>query len=336
MDTVLIYRLGSLGDTVLCLPAFHRIAAEFADARRIVVTNRPVSPAAPRLADILLDSGLAHDTIDYPVGSRSPFELGALWFKLRRSGADTLVYLTAARGLDVVRRDIRFMRACGIRRVIGAPVTPDLQVNKIDPVTGEEEQECARLVRNLAELGPIDLDDRANWDLRLTPSETAAAQRHLAILQRRPFIAINMGGKAVQNDWGQANWQQLVEAINQAFPGMPLVFVGADGDAERATRATHAHPELGLNLCGKLKPRETAAVLAKARLFIGHDSGPLHLAAACNVPCVGIYSNLFKPRKWHPYGAQHRIIHPSGPISTVSVDSVWGAVFAALRVEASA
>jgi ADP-heptose:LPS heptosyltransferase len=64
-----------------------------------------------------------------------------------------------------------------------------------------------------------------------------------------------------------------------------------------------------VNLCGKLTPRESAAAFRRARLFIGHDSGPMHLAAAVQTPCVAIFAARNKPRVWFPYGSQHRVVY---------------------------
>ncbi|RLC87314.1 MAG: hypothetical protein DRI37_06285 [Chloroflexi bacterium] len=68
-----------------------------------------------------------------------------------------------------------------------------------------------------------------------------------------------------------------------------------------------------LNLCGQLSPRETAAVLKKAELFIGHDSGSMHLSAAVKTPYVAIFSARNKPGKWYPFGNQHRILYHQVP-----------------------
>jgi len=64
-----------------------------------------------------------------------------------------------------------------------------------------------------------------------------------------------------------------------------------------------------VNLCGQLTPRQSAAAFARARVFIGHDSGPMHLAAAVQTPCVAIFAARNKPRVWFPYGRQHRVIY---------------------------
>ena len=64
-----------------------------------------------------------------------------------------------------------------------------------------------------------------------------------------------------------------------------------------------------MNLCGRLTPRESAACFAEARLFLGHDSGPMHLAAAVGTRCVAIFAARNIPRVWFPYGRGHRVVY---------------------------
>ena len=59
--------------------------------------------------------------------------------------------------------------------------------------------------------------------------------------------------------------------------------------------------------------RETAALLSCARLFVGHDSGPLHVANAFGVPVVGIFAPG-QPRRTFPQGTgQSRVVHAATP-----------------------
>jgi ADP-heptose:LPS heptosyltransferase len=64
-----------------------------------------------------------------------------------------------------------------------------------------------------------------------------------------------------------------------------------------------------VNLCGRLSPRETAAVLEYAAVFLGPDSGPMHLAACAGVPCVIALSARGLPGVWFPAGLKHRILY---------------------------
>jgi ADP-heptose:LPS heptosyltransferase len=248
--------------------------------------------------------------------------------------ADTLVYLTASRGLRAAWRDHAFFTLCGFKRIIGIPLSEDLQAHRRQS-DGSLEPECERLRRCLAPLSPLSLDDPAAWNLKLSASEWAAAAAALAPAAGAPRLAINMGGKVAINDWGEARWSALIGRLRGLLDGHALTIVGSAEDAGRAERVGAGWPGPVLNLCGRLPPRVTAAALSGSALFIGHNSGPLHLASCVGVPCVGLYGNHFAPRIWHPYGGpaagdRHRILHDMRGVEHLTVEQVLDAILAAL------
>ncbi len=317
--------MGSLGDTVVALPCFHAIEARFPDHRRIVLTNSPVSDKAAPIEAILAAGGFIHGAIAYPYGTRSPRKLLSVLREIRSHRATTLVYVGGGRGVRSVYRDLAFFRLAGIRKVIGAPLRGDLDVGPVDPATGEMEAEPARLARCLAELGPIDLGDPGQWDLRLTPAEIARADEVLGALAHRPFMVVSTGGKLAVQDWGVANWVALVERLSARL-AVPLVFIGAAADSERAALLGASWRQPVLDACGRLAPRETAALLRRAALFVGHDSGPLHLAAANGVPCIALFGSNNPPGKWYPQGAQHRIHSDATDVRRIAPEAVEASV----------
>jgi heptosyltransferase III len=315
---VLIYRLGSLGDTVVALPGFHLVTRAFPEAERRLLTNFPVNAKAPPAAAILEGTGTVHGYFRYWTGTRSLPELLRLWWQIVRWRPQVLVYLGPARGVESARRDARFFRMCGVGRLIGVPVTEDMQQNRttLDAALGYEtlEPEAGRLARNLGELGDAQVDAPASWDLRLTAVEREKAENAVAPVAGRPLIALCIGTKVQANDWGRENWQELLARLAEFYPGHALVVTGAAIDREPSAfvvegwqRRADAGP--ALNLCGELTPRETAAVFARASVYLGHDSGPMHLAAAVGTPCVAIFSARSKPRRWFPFGAGHRVLY---------------------------
>src|SRR5581483_12376467 len=134
---VLVYRLGSLGDTLIALPSFHLIARAFPHAERRLLTNLPVAAKAPPAAAVLENTGLIHGYMRYSTGTRSARELLGLAIDICRFSPDVLVYLAGARGLRAARRDARFFRLCGIARQIGVPLTTAAQLNLYGGVPGE-------------------------------------------------------------------------------------------------------------------------------------------------------------------------------------------------------
>ncbi len=307
---VLIYRLGSLGDTLITLPALHLVAGAFPQAERRMLTNVPVNVKAPPAAAILESTGLIDGYFRYAVGTRSLGELARLWWTLWRWGPDVLVYLGSARGVESAQRDERFFRLCGIRRIVGVPVTAEMQQNLWDEAEQALEPEAARLARNIAELGDTRLDDSASWDLHLTDAEKSRADAALGPVAGMPMIAVSVGTKVQSKDWGRENWRAMLGRVAELYRGYGLALCGASEENEASEFASElwtAGPVV--NLCGKLTPRESAAVFRRARLFVGHDSGPMHLAAAVQTPCVAIFAARNKPRVWFPYGKQHRVVY---------------------------
>jgi len=305
---VLIYRLGSLGDTVVALPCFHLIERTFPGAERVLLTNFPVHAKAPPAAAVLGDSGLVQGYMRYTVGTRHIGELVKLAWQIRRFKPDVLVYVMPVRPLQNVRRDRWFFRLAGVRRIVGLPGQEELE-HRLGAEDGQLESEASRLARALAELGDAGPGELANWSLRLTAEERERAAAALGILAGRPLMVCGPGTKMQAKDWGQENWQALLTRLHAEYPEYGLALIGAAGDAEVSDYAAGNWDGPKVNLCGTLSPRETAAVLEHAAVFLGPDSGPMHLAACAGVPCVIAFSARGLPGVWYPAGKQHQVIY---------------------------
>lgn len=310
---ILIHRLGSLGDTIVALPCLHLIERSFPNAERRLLTNFPVAGKAAPAQAVVGDSGLVNGYFAYEVGLRSPQRLLKLVFDIRRWGPQTAVSLMSARGPKAAKRDAAFFRACGIRQVFGLPTDPKMYERLTVGPDQFQEHEADRLARCLSDLGDARVEDPASWDLRLTASEKATADRALESAGNGPIIGLSLGTKNLSNEWGDDNWKALLGQLAAEYDGT-LLLLGAESEAKR----TQAVAELWeqkrgaksiVNLCGKLQPRDSAAVLKRAGMFLGHDSGPIHLAAVVQTPCVGIYSSRQLPGAWFPYGRQHKILY---------------------------
>ncbi len=311
---VLVYRLGSLGDTVVALPSLHLIERAFPNAERRMLTNFPVTSKAPAAAAVLGKSGLIQSYERYAVGTRNPLTLLGLALRIRMFRPQVLVYLMSARGVAVAQRDAKFFRVvCGIPRIVGLPVNEDMQRCRVD-VEGVLEPEASRQARNLAELGDARMDDPGSWDLRLTESEFARADEALRPVAGRRLIAVSVGTKVQSKDWGRENWRSLLACVAAAYPDHGLALAGAPEESEASEFAAAGWRGVEgagpvVNLCGKVSPRESAAAFARSAIFVGHDSGPMHLAAAAGTPCVAVFAARNKPKMWFPFGDRHRVVY---------------------------
>ena len=147
---------------------------------------------------------------------------------------------------------------------------------------------------------------------------------------------MNMGGKDPSKDWGEDHWVALFQALAPDLADYGVVFVGAGDDVAQAQRLSSYWQGPTLNCCGELTPRESGAVLSTAALFVGHDSGPMHLAAAMGATCVALFGSLNRPRKWHPYGESHVVLHDTAGVRGIAVADVRDAVLGALAARTAA
>lgn len=347
VERVLIYRLGSLGDTVIALPCFHLIARSFPKAERRLLTNLPVDPRAPSAASVLAGSDLVNSYLAYPLGLRSLTALWRLSAAIKRWRPQVLVYLAESRGVKAIIRDAAFFRASGVRKITGIPWRKRDRIPQKIRNTEYYELEAARLARCISALGDAAVDDPASWNLGITDAEREQGAALLCSWPSRTrFLACSVGTKVEVKDWGTGRWRYLLGLVSRRHPDLGLLLVGAREEVGVSADAAAGWRGPVLNLCGLASPRETAALLKKAELYVGHDSGPMHLAAAVRTRCVAVFSARNLPGVWFPAGQDHRVIYHRAPcagcglerclqhakacINSVTVEEVYRAVSAAL------
>jgi heptosyltransferase III len=130
-------------------------------------------------------------------------------------------------------------------------------------------------------------------------------------LVARRFAQLHPGSRWLFKTWPAERAAGLVEKLVR--DGLDVVVTGAPDDRERAivaamldrlpaTVRARVH-----DVTGMLSLDELAALTSRARIFVGVDSAPMHIAAAVGTPAVA----LFGPSdeiEWGPWGVPHRIV----------------------------
>lgn len=294
---MLILQIGSLGDTVVSMPCYREIARRHPGSDRHLITNYPIGSKMVPAEAVLAPAGLITGTIEYPMPLRGVDKMIALRRRIMALESTVLYYLLPEVRLANLVRHYAFFKLCGIPRIRGMPWSRGARYPR-EVVPGLLwESEASRLLRTIgAAAGPPSDADR---DLVLSEEERAKADAVLQALDRaRGFLAISVGGKIPINNWGDDNWIALLKALSRSRPSLGAVFVGSADERSRNDLLAAHWEGPSLNTCGQLAPRETAAVIARANAFVGHDTGTLHLAAAVDTPVVGIFSARNEPGKW--------------------------------------
>jgi heptosyltransferase-2 len=306
LDRILIVKLADIGDVLTATPALHALRRTFPAARLDLLTTPPAAAAVqPSLVDRVL-------TAPRSLASR-PGELPSLLrllVDLRRGRYDVVLFLhhlTLGAGVAKYRL---------LAAVTGAPLllgldngkggwlthsVPDQGFGAVHEV--EYWLQVAALLgaqTNSQALHPgySDADDRAVGPL-------------LAERGPQPLVAIHpgSGGYALARRWEPTKWAAVADALAQCY-GAQIVLVGTPADGAEAVQAAMSGP--ALNLAGRTTLPQLAAVLAQCDLFLGADSGVMHMAASVCVPVV----TLFGPSNhlaWGPWA-------PEAPATIVRLD----------------
>jgi len=147
----------------------------------------------------------------------------------------------------------------------------------------------------------------------LFPADPAAerwAEARLAELGGAP-IALNVSASKPANRWAPERFGELARALAAEGAG-PLCFTGGPGDRAAAERARALAGPHVRDLVGATSLRELLALLARARLFVGCDTGPMHLAAAVGTPVVALFGPADEARTG-PWGSGHRVVRTLPP-----------------------
>jgi ADP-heptose:LPS heptosyltransferase len=161
-----------------------------------------------------------------------------------------------------------------------------------------------------------------------------------------PWLALGPTANWDRKVWPADRFVALVRAINApggVLPAARIAVLGGPGEPEAAIAApvlAALGADRALDLVGRLTLPQAAAVLHRASLFVGNDSGLMHLAAATGTPTVGLFGPS-KAEEYAPAGLRAIAVSaPSSPalhsIAEIGVDAVLAAVDQVLRTTPAA
>ena len=239
-----------------------------------------------------------------------PFQMFRLMAKLRHNGYDLLVYLTPSnRNQRNVKRDQRFFRLSGIKRFIGMEGFPKIIPKKPGMPLLELPRESDLLMARLAAAGiEVPAPGRGDMDLHLGVEEFRNVQSWLRQQNSdgdRVWIGIGPGSKMPSKRWPMDRYVKVVRRLIESSDIWPVIF----GGPEDRNLGKKMIEELGCGYvaAGKLNVRESAAALSRCAIYLGNDTGTMHLAASVKIPCVAIFSAREDPGLWYPYGETHKV-----------------------------
>ena len=134
-------------------------------------------------------------------------------------------------------------------------------------------------------------------------------------------IALHPGSGSESKNWPEEYWCQLISLLLE-HGNVKLVLVGGEAESERVRRLGSKFPTPRLRLFLNKPLMSVARELAGCRIFVGHDSGITHMAAALGVRCVVLWSQT-NEKVWGPPGEMVHKLKPYNNTTPVEPRAVF-------------
>ena len=325
-QSILIVRLSHLGDIVHSLPVFHAARRAWPEASFSWVVQREFS----RLLEGIdgLDRLLLFDR-DRGIGAwaqaRRELKLVAPDLAIDAQGNWKSGLMTrisgAGRRIGLAKRHWQEPSAAGLMTDL-APEAPGIHAM----------HKMGALVRTIASDGEL------SFDLNLQPEELGPqggqCLEHLAGAAGEGWI-LHLGRESDPRTWPRESYTELARQLSAK--GCRVLILSGPGEQTQGQAVRDELQELAniAHWIGQADLRQLAAFFTEAALigarFIGGDSGPTHLAAACNL-AVSMLSGPQDPDLTGPWplpndsGSRHQVIRSTtgrlGPITDLTVSYV--------------
>ena len=309
MNRILVIRGGAIGDFILTLPALKALRDARPQAHMeilgyehiaVLAENRFYAQAVRSIEYGLLARFFARN-------SELPAELAEYF-----ASFDLIVsYL-----YDPDQIFETNLRRCGVQNLICGPA-------KIVENAGHAARQLARPIQELG----IKVVDFAE---RIFPSRDDQEFAHgFLVSVPQPIIAMHPGSGSHEKNWPLENWIGLFSPDSRFANLERLLVISGEADETQTDELEREWKNRGVRFARSLSLPRLAAVLEHA-IFIGHDSGISHLAAAAGANSILLFGPT-DPDVWAPRNENVRVLRPpSGKLDDLQIETVEAALAAAL------
>lgn len=278
---ILLWMPSWIGDVILVLPALSALRKKFPHSRITAVAKAP--------ADQLLSLHPVVDTVmQVPSGSGKGFLSGMRFAcKLRKYQFDLgivfpnsfhsalLLSLSGAKnrlGYDTEGREIFLTHSV-----------------KVTSLAKRTEYRVDYFFNLLASL-KLDPDERQFQPLKKNQEDQVVDEflQKIGWRENQYLIALHPGTSKPQRGWHVERFGILCQKLAKEH-SVKVVVLGQEKEAELLAQIRRFSPDQVVPLPGEMNLPEVAALLERSHLFIGNDSGMMHLASMMNTPVVGIF-----------------------------------------------
>ena len=298
-ERILVIKLDHLGDVLLATPVFSNLRRAYPNAELHALTgawSRVVLENHPDVNNVVEYNSPAFCRTGQPTSLRETFNL---YRQLRRQKYGLIVEL---------RSDWRTVWFAFLRLTPKRLSRAALQVaNKLGFAQFSGTHETTRNLDVLRQAGIPTSVETAIFSV--TTEDKKWASDFLATYQidrQHPLIAIHPGSPIALKRWMPERYAELADWLI-AQKRAQILYVGVKDEIPITTEIQALMRGESINIAGKTTLIQLASILHTCNVFIGNDSGPMHLAAAVGTQTIGLYGPG-DPTRFGPAGAKCQTI----------------------------
>ena len=306
MNRILVIRGGAIGDFVLTLPAIKLLRENFPSARLEILGYRHIAALAENrfYADAVRSVESGSLSRFFTKDAELPTDLRDYF------GSFDLI-LSYLYDPDAVF--FENINRCGPANFMAGPAKLNGLVHAAIQLAQPLERLGLRLPDPAATLYPSDADRGAVAQFRGDNS----------------VVILHPGSGSETKNWPVQNWRELGDLLLSA--GRSLFVVGGEADVERIRTLKQAWNGRRIRFVENLPLPHLAALLEK-QIFVGHDSGISHVAAAVGAHCVLLFGPS-DPAVWAPVNEGVTVVRaPAANLDGLELETVVAAVYELMRI----
>lgn len=288
---IVLVEMQGFGDALAVLPTAKALKEKFPEAKLTLITQKVAK-------DLFKNSPIFDEII--PLGI-SKTKLGVADFirsisKLRRVEYDLLIIPSWSLRHTAVSLIIRSKAKLGYLHDYSLRLTyhNDFPVEARNIVTRKEAKYLKEehiIIRALKTLEPLGIQNsEARYQIEVSPKErmyvSELLRQRFGLNEDQHLAIISPGAVWKERAWSLENWKRLIEMLS-ASNNLKFIIIGSAEEQETCSFLCDSLRTF--NLCGYLNLSQLAALIERCSIFIGVDSGPMHLAAALNKPVVALF-----------------------------------------------
>ena len=143
-------------------------------------------------------------------------------------------------------------------------------------------------------------------------------------LINKEMIVIHPFTPIKEKTWPIDNWITLINIIIKKMKNVAIVFIGSKKDSKKIKHLVSLlqNKDFVYNFAGKINLLETLILIDRTNLFLGCDSGPLHLAGITSTPIIALFGPT-NPKIWGPVRKKNVVIIKEGNIASIKTSRVF-------------